>query len=230
MLRTGLFVLLGVALVGCSSAATTTAPSQSLAAAASSAAASTAPTAEPTVEATPEPTPVPRAAMDFIVTAADVPSDYGTLTGLALGASTNGTEITQESLPDWEEPSDVTKILEEGFVSGYRANFPYGSTDLHSSAYVFDNPEGALAYLADDVAGFVSGGCTDVSDTIAVIGDASSALRCPENAVVAPTAWIIFVADNAVMTVRIKAMFVESEPNLEGLAEIATNLEARVSG
>ena len=124
MLRSGLFVLLGVALVGCSSAATTTAPSQSLAAPASSAAASTAPTAEPTVEATPEPTPVPRAAMDFIVTAADVPSEFGTLTGLALGGSTNATEITQESLPDWEDPSDATKILEQGFVSGYIGQLP----------------------------------------------------------------------------------------------------------
>ena len=95
---------------------------------------------------------------------------------------------------------------------------------------MFDNPEGALAYLADDVAGFVSGGCTDVSDTIAAIGDASIALRCPEISIVAQTAWIIFVADNAVMTVRIKALSVESEPNLELLAEIATNLEARVSG
>ena len=41
---------------------------------------------------------------------------------------------------------------------------------------------------------------------------------------------IIFVTDNAVMTLRIKAMYGESEPNLKGFAEIATNLEARVSG
>lgn len=229
MLRSGLFVLLGVALVACSSPATTTAPSQSVAAAASSAAASTAPTAEPTVEATPEPTPVPRAAMDFIVTAADVPSEFGTLTGLTLGADTNATEITQESLPDWEDPSDATKILEQGFVSGYIASFPYGTTNLSSTAYVFDNPEGALAYLADEVASFVSAGCTDVSDTIAAIGAASSALRCPEISVVEATAFVIFVTDNAVMTLRIKAMYGESEPNLEGLAEIARSLEARVA-
>jgi hypothetical protein len=228
MLRTGLFVLLAAALASCSSA--TTAPSTSQAAVVNSEAASIEPTAESTPELTAEPTPEPpRAAKDYIVTAADVPSEWGALTGLALGPASREVEITPETLADWEEADAAAKIAGEGFVSGYIANFGYANSDLYSAAYVFDNPAGALAYQVDAAAGLVGSGCTDVSDTLAMIGDASSALQCPTLGPVEPTAWIIFATGNAVVTVRIKALIGESAPNLDGLSEIARNLEARVA-
>jgi hypothetical protein len=226
MLRIGPFVLLVAALTACSTTAST--PSASEAVPSDREAASAEPTAEPTPEATPEPTPEPRSAADFILTSADVPTEFGQYTGLELVGPNSTTEVTPDTLPEQEGDELAAKAIENGFMSGYTAGFGYGSTNLYSAAYLFDSPAGALAYQADDVAGFIAdAGCTEVTGP--TIGDASTALSCPAFGPVAQTAWIVFVTDNVVITVRNKAMIGESEPNLDLLTEIASNLEARVT-
>ncbi len=228
MIRASLAVVLIAALTACSSAAAPS-PSEDAVRPSDEATATPEPTPILTAEPTPQPTAVPVDPADFIVSAGDVPSAFGEWTGLALGRTVRERKITLDDLADVEGADYAAELEQNGFVSGNTANFGFGLADLYSEAYAFDNPAGAAAHQEHWAAALMDSGCTDAGDVAAGIGDVASVLSCPAIGPVDRTAWITFVLDSIVVTLRVKSLDGTSDPNLDLLAEIARNLEARVA-